>query len=422
MQDLPSELVSINELRTGMFIELETGWMAHPFPTNSFKISSVHQIDTLRGLGLKQVRYYPSKSNPISSEAPLVPAAAFGPIAESARHQRLQRSEILEEQRRCLVFCERRFGEAARQYKQVIGQLEIQPVQAKEASVVLIQDYVDDMSRLGETVIRLLSQGSSERASVHSVNVTVLSLLLGRAMGLSQADMMDLGVAAFLHDAGKQLIPERVRTYNPAFSTPEFRLYQEHVKHSVALGRRMGLSEGALQTIANHHEMVDGSGFPQRIPGSELSRPAKILALVNRYENLCNPSRPSTSLTPHEALALIFAQLKTRFDSVVMSAFIRMMGVYPPGSIIQLLDDRFAMVMSVNSSRPLKPRILVHDIKVPLHEALIIDLEATPELGIRRSLKPTDLPRESIDYLMPRQRVCYFFEREVPNETQISAG
>lgn len=224
--------------------------------------------------------------------------------------------------------------------------------------------------------------------------------------------MMDLGVASFLHDIGKQQIPERVRTYSPSFSAPEFRLYQEHVGMGVTLGRRMGLTEATLQIIASHHEMVDGSGFPARTLGTALTRPSKILALVNRYENLCNPSRPASSMTPHEALALIFAQLKTRFDSVVMSAFIRMMGVYPPGSIIQLLDERFAIVMTVNSSRPLKPRILVHDPKVPMHEALIIDLETAPDLGIRRSLKPTELPRESIEYLMPRQRVCYFFERE----------
>jgi hypothetical protein len=184
----------------------------------------------------------------------------------------------------------------------------------------------------------------------------------------------------------------------------------------------MGLSVGALQNIANHHEMVDGSGFPKRAMGDALSRPAKILALVNRYENLCNPSRPASALTPHEALAMIFAQLKTRFDSVVMSAFIRMMGVYPPGSIIQLLDDRIAMVMTVNSSRPLKPRILVHDSKIPMHEALIVDLENAPELGIRRSLKPTELNTDSIDYLMPRQRVCYFFERENIAEESAAAA
>jgi putative nucleotidyltransferase with HDIG domain len=417
MQESSSELINISELRSGMFIELDVGWMVHPFPTNSFKLSSERQIDILRGLGLKQIRYVPAKSD-LQSDTANRPAGT-GHSAVAPR-RRLPQSELIEVQRRSLIACERRFGEAARQYKEILGQVEVQPELAKAQCVGLVSDYVGDMAHLGETVIRLLSQGSSERASLHSVNVTVLSLLLGRAMGLTQTEMIDLGVGAFLHDIGKQHIPERVRTYNPSFSAPEFKLYQEHVGESVALGRRMGLSEAALQIIGNHHEMVDGSGFPARALGNTLNRPTKILSLVNRYENLCNPSRPASSLTPHEALALIFAQLKTRFDSVVMSAFIRMMGVYPPGSIVQLIDDRFAMVMTVNSSRPLKPRILVHDAKVPQHEALIVDLETTPELGIRRSLKPTELPGESIDYLMPRQRVCYFFEREaLPEESAL---
>ena len=141
--------------------------------------------------------------------------------------------------------------------------------------------------------------------------------------------------------------------------------------------------------------------------------PAKVLALVNRYETLCNPSRPAAAITPHEALSLIFAQQKSRFDAVALSAFIRMMGVYPPGSVVQLVDERFALVVSVNSSRPLKPRVVVHEPSVSKHEALILDLELAPHLGIRRSLKPASLPRAAMDYLSPRQRICYFFERAV---------
>jgi hypothetical protein len=132
---------------------------------------------------------------------------------------------------------------------------------------------------------------------------------------------------------------------------------------------------------------------------------------VNRYDNLCNPSRPAAALTPHEALSLIFAQLKTRFDAAALSAFIRMMGVYPPGSVVQLIDDRYAIVVSVNSARPLKPRVIVHEPSVPKHEALILDLEHAPQLGIRRSLKPSALPPSALDYLSPRQRICYFFEQ-----------
>ena len=148
-----------------------------------------------------------------------------------------------------------------------------------------------------------------------------------------------------------------------------------------------------------------------------MTQSARILALVNRYDNLCNPIRPSTAMTPHESLAMIFAQLKTRFDAATLSAFIRMMGVYPPGSIVQLVDDRFAIVVSVNSARPLKPRVMVHDVGVSRHEALILDLEHAPQVGIRRSLKPAALPASSMDFLAPRQRVGYFFEQalDTPN-------
>jgi hypothetical protein len=126
---------------------------------------------------------------------------------------------------------------------------------------------------------------------------------------------------------------------------------------------------------------------------------------------------PSRALTPHEALSLLFAQGKNRYDTAILGAFIRMMGVYPPGSVVQLTDDRFAMVASVNSSRPLKPRVMVHDPKVSRDEALVLNLENEPRLGIRRSLKPQALPAEALDYLSPRTRVAYFFETEsVPLE------
>jgi len=87
-----------------------------------------------------------------------------------------------------------------------------------------------------------------------------------------------------------------------------------------------------------------------------------------------------------------------------------MMGVYPPGSVVQLTDDRFAMVVGVNSTRPLKPRVLVHEAGVPRDEALVVDLETVAGLGIRRSVKPLQLPDASLAYLSPRPRVAYFFE------------
>ena len=87
-----------------------------------------------------------------------------------------------------------------------------------------------------------------------------------------------------------------------------------------------------------------------------MSAAARIVALVNRYDNLCNPPSLAKALTPHEALSLLFAQARSQFDATMLNAFIRMMGVYPAGSVVQLTDDRYALVMSVNSTRPLKPQ------------------------------------------------------------------
>ena len=77
---------------------------------------------------------------------------------------------------------------------------------------------------------------------------------------------------------------------------------------------------------------------------------------------------------------------------------------------MQLTDDRYALVVGVNSMRPLKPRVMVHEAKVPRDEALVLDLEEIPGLGIRRSIRPQQLPPASLDYLAPRPRVAYFFE------------
>lgn len=423
MNEAQTEFIEIHQLQVGMYIELELGWMSHPFPKSSFKVTSNKQIAVIQGLGLKRVRYLPEKSDltddlsgaeayesvPFSNENGVAESELTKAEADERRAVK-KRRELLAAQQREMAVCERRFGEAIRQYKLVVEHVNSKPLAVMAQCLGLVNTFVDEMLGEGESAIRLLSDGMGDKASMHPVNVTIISLLLGKALGLTKSDMVDLGMAAFLHDIGKSQLPGRVRWLEDNFSSAEYKLYQEHVGQSVALGKGMALTAGALQAIAQHHELIDGSGFPTRLKGDSLSMPAKILSLVNRYENLCNPSRPAAAITPHEALSLIFAQLKTRFDGVALSAFIRMMGVYPPGSVVQLVDDRYAIVVSVNSSRPLKPRVVVHDPSVSRHEALILDLEKMPNIGIRRSLKPAGLPRDAMDYLSPRLRVCYFFE------------
>lgn len=419
MDDRGSELIDVSHLRVGMYVYLDLGWLSHPFPLNNFKIRSQEQIDVIRSLGLQTVRYVPLQSDPpddaVTGEAS---ADATGRDGEPARlaasavsAERQQRLAQVARQRASLKQCEREYAAASRAYRQVLDSVRTQPGSACQQVESMVSGIVGQLVGDEENSIRLLSEQAGERTALHAINVTIISLLLARACGLDAAELHDVGVGALLHDIGKIELPDRLRYRDDQFSFVETRAFQEHVAHGVQIASRMGLGPGVLSVIGQHHEFADGSGYPQRLSGEAMTRVARIVSLVNHYDGLCNPGNPANALTPHEALSQIFAMLKKRFDPAILGVFIRMMGVYPPGSVVQLTDERHALVVSVNSSRPLKPRVVIHDSAVPKDEALIVDLETAPELGIRRSLKPAQLPKAAMDYLSPRARICYFFER-----------
>ena len=403
-----------------MYIQLEVGWMRHPFPVNSFRIVSDSQLQTVKALGLDAIRYFPARSEIASFEAAgenetapanadtltLPPQGLAGDEStppEPAQPQ--QRQNALHGLPAVWQRCDERFRAAAREYMQLFRSAATQPEQALATSHGMVQGYLQDVLPTGDLVIRLLSESSGHRQAEHPVNVTVLCLLLGRTLGMNAAELYELGLAALLHDIGKD--PK------PGASPLPRAQYESHVGDSVALAMGMGVSSDVLTAMAQHHEFADGSGFPLHLIGEDLSAAGKVLCLVNAYDRLCNPEFAQEGQTPHEALSVLYAQYRERFDPTILKAFIRMMGVYPPGSVVQLADGRFAMVVSVNSSRPLKPQVLVYDAQVPLAQALPLDLEMFEEIGIRRSLRPDQLPREALSYLSPRQRICYFFERAV---------
>jgi putative nucleotidyltransferase with HDIG domain len=444
----------------GMFVHLDLGWWAHPFALSSFLVTTPEQITTLRGLGLKKLRWSPDKSRldslPAAGAVDAPAGAGAAPDDGTAEHadadpssltpgdvatrdtaeagpsasdaggsghppgdpaavpgaapQALRPGSALATQRAAQQLCEQQYSEAGRAWTEAQRLVPRQPEQALAVAEGLTRGLLDKLMIDREICVRVLTDIGGDRVSGHALNVTVISLLMARVFGFAEPDLMDMGMGALLHDVGKLDLPDRVRFGDAQLSPSELKQYRDHVTHGVAHGRRMGLSAGAMTVLAQHHEMVDGSGFPGRLNVDRMSTAARIVSLVNRYDNLCNPAQAAQSLTPHEALSLIFAQTRSKFDATMLNAFIRMMGVYPPGSVVQLTDDRYASVISVNSSRPLKPRVLVCDTRIPVDEALLLNLDGLADIGIRRSLKPAQLPAAVRDYLSPRPRMVYFFE------------
>lgn len=411
--------LDLSDIRVGHYVILELGWMAHPFPRGSFLLTTERELDTLRSLKLKRVRIDPSRCEFPEADTPPASTLAVGDTTVSSvalglspvSNQPPVAPSLTDAHRIAQERAERQFQEGARCFKSVMGQVERSPEAAATQAQQFVNGLMTEMNSQGESALRLLDQTQGDRQAQHAVNVMVLCLLLGKAMGMSALELDALGQAAFLHDVGKLRLPTPVRNPDDSLTPAQRKAYESHVALGIEIGRSMKLPNAVLQAIAQHHEAVDGSGFPTASKGDRLSRASQVLALVNRYDGLCNPWNPARALTPHEAVSRLFTSGRARFDAQVLQAFIRMMGVYPPGSMVQLSDGRYAQVQVVNASRPLKPTLLVYEPGRSDSLCSIVDLSQVPDVSVQRSLRADQLPRSALEVLTPRARYCYFFER-----------
>ena len=106
----------------------------------------------------------------------------------------------------------------------------------------------------------------------------------------------------------------------------------------------------------------------------------------------------------------MFAKWRNRFDSKLLQVFVRCLGVYPPGTIVQLSNGVIGMVATINTARPMKPMIVAYDASIPKEEAILVDMDGEADVSIAKAIRPVQLPREIYNYLSPRKQISYYFD------------
>ncbi|MFY1017390.1 HD-GYP domain-containing protein [Ectopseudomonas khazarica] len=404
--------ISPEQLCIGLYVQLELSWWEHDFAFSNFKIKDEAQIRALRALNLERLRYDPARSDC----APLEPAdspseaAVEAPPVDPQHQARQERAQKLRHLRSRLAEVDRRFSEASQRIKTLNQTLRSRPEDAVQQAGAIVSEMVETLLGAPGVVLHGITGKAAEDSYFHALNVTVLALLLGRQLGLDSEACHSLGLGALLHDIGKLEVPSKVLLKPEPLTRPEQQLLQMHTDFGLRMGQKLMLDDEVLRIIHEHHEHCDGSGYPRGLREAGIGRLSRLVAITNHFDGLCNPLDPRQALSPHEALVQMFKQQREHFDEVALKAFVRVMGIYPPGSLVQLEDERYALVLGMNPTQALRPTLILYDASVAKHEALIVDLAEDSDLAIARSLRPSQLPLEVLEYLSPRRNLSYHIE------------
>ncbi len=230
--------IDIDQLQVGLFITLDMKWLDHQFLTNSFKIKDGQQLQEVRRLGLKTIRYSPSRSDqpPLTANSgqvvapPLAPEESVEEIA--AKERKKARVERLKNLRQSVNQCEKQLIEAATALKSINQNLYSRPQESVKAATELVSRMVESLLIDKDLAIHTMNDKvAGEDVYFHSLNVSVLAMMLAKEMKLSKAEIGLIGLGSLFHDIGKSKIPDKILRKTDPLIPAEANFLAEHPKY-----------------------------------------------------------------------------------------------------------------------------------------------------------------------------------------------
>jgi HD-GYP domain-containing protein (c-di-GMP phosphodiesterase class II) len=220
---------------------------------------------------------------------------------------------------------------------------------------------LDNQLELNSNVLLNLSHLKSydNYVYLHSVNVCVLTLIIGKKLKLSVNELHDLGLAAVLHDYGMIRLDSAIFNHERRLTDAEWLKIKGHPYDGYEMLKKSGaFNEAILAGILDHHERLDGSGYPNSKNGDRIHLFGKIIAVADVYDACISPRKHRPRLTPNEALKNLLGQAHL-FDINILKAFVAAMAVYPIGCFVRLNTGEIGKVIGINDSSPFRPEIRI---------------------------------------------------------------
>jgi putative nucleotidyltransferase with HDIG domain len=366
--------VARDDIRLGMFIQsIEGSWLEHPFWRTRFQLSDPTDVLALRNSNIPGVIIDTARSaaeprpgekeeegeeRPPAPQPPFRRPAAGGPARGSA--PAIQASAPPANQP-CSSAEE--FGRAERiveRTQRAVARLMSQARFGRAIDVAAVLPLVEEIAgSIGRNPSILISiarmRATDEHSYMHCVSVCALMVNLARSMAMEEARVRDLGMGGLLHDIGKMAVPASLLNKPGALNARELAIVRTHVERGVeALKGTEGISGEVLEIVAQHHEKLDGSGYPHGLKGEEIGLAARMCAVCDVYDAITSDRPYKDAARPSETLSDMF-RWKGHLDEAVLTAFIKSVGIYPVGSLVKLHSGHLAMVLDQNASDLTRP-------------------------------------------------------------------
>ncbi|QDO84456.1 HD-GYP domain-containing protein [Shewanella psychropiezotolerans] len=234
----------------------------------------------------------------------------------------------------------------------VIDVEEVQEItNAMVDSIFRNQDALSCMSRL---------RIKDEYLVEHSLNVSILMTIFAKHLGFDKSTIEELALGAFLHDIGKVLVPDEILNKPGKFTRVEYEVMQEHVLLGLrVLEETPEISEIAISMVREHHERIDGTGYPHELEGDEISEYGLMIAIIDSYDAMTAERVYKQGMHPITAFKNLIMESPACYDEALVEQFIQCLGVYPVGTLVCLNSGKIGLISRLNKSKPLNPCVRI---------------------------------------------------------------